>query len=163
MPTERAICLIDKAMLDAVTAAAKDSPRRRKNRNFHDGDDHPGQRLLNAIEPGSYVAPHRHLDPLKDETMLVVRGRLGLVLFDAAGKATSALILGSAGDALGVDIPSGTWHSVLALESGTVFLEAKAGPYRPLTPAERAPWAPAEGEPAAAAWLARLQALFHDR
>lgn len=154
------IRLIDSALLDEVSAEAAASPRRRRNRNFHRQDDDPGHRLLNAIEPGSYVAPHRHLDALKDETMVVLRGRLGLVLFDDAGNVLRSAVLGPDGAALGVDIPHGTWHAVLALESGTVFFEAKAGPYRPLAPEERAAWAPAEGAAAASAYLDRLAGLF---
>jgi cupin fold WbuC family metalloprotein len=64
------------------------------------------------------------------------------------------------GDALGVDIPFGTYHAVLALAPRTVFLETKAGPYSPLLPAETAPWAPGAADAAAPAYLARLQALF---
>lgn len=152
--------LIDAALLDAVTAEAKASPRLRKNRNFHRADDEPGHRLLNAIEPGSYIAPHRHLDACKDETMVVLRGCLGFVEFDDAGEVRRTAVLGAGGDALGVDIPRGAWHTVFALETGTVFLEAKAGPYRALTADERASWAPAEGDAAAADYQRRLARLF---
>lgn len=153
------IRLIDAALFDEVTGEARQSPRRRRNRNFHRDDAQPGHRLLNAIEPGSYIMPHRHLDPDKDETMVVLRGALGLVVFDDSGGVVQALRLTAGGSLLGVDIPHGIWHTVFALESGTVFLEAKAGPYLPLTPEEKAPWAPAEDDPAAPAFLARLMAL----
>lgn len=152
--------LIDAALLDAVTAEAKAGPRLRRNRNFHHSDDEPGHRLLNAVEPGSYLMPHRHLGAHKDETFVVLRGRLGLVLFDDAGTILRTAILGPGADALGVDLPRGTWHSAVALESGTVFLEAKAGPYEPLTADERAPWAPAENDPAAADYQRELARLF---
>lgn len=155
------ITLIDDALLDAVSAEAKASPRRRKNRNFHGADDEPAHRLLNAIEPGSYIAPHRHLDAFKDETMIVLRGRLGLVEFNDAGEVLRTAVLGAGGAAaLGVDIPRGTWHTVFALEAGTVFLEAKAGPYRALTADERASWAPAENAAEAGGYLQRLTRLF---
>lgn len=160
MKPETAITLIDDALLDAVSAEAKASPRRRRNRNFHQGDEAPAHRLLNAIEPGSYVMPHRHLDAHKDETLLVLRGRLGLVLFDDAGGVVRTAVLGDNGAARGVDIPLGTWHSVVALEAGTIFLEAKAGPYRPFTAAERASWAPGEGTAEAAAYQRGLAGLF---
>jgi cupin fold WbuC family metalloprotein len=151
--------LIDRALLDEVTGEARNSPRGRRNRNFHRDDGQPANRLLNAIEPGSYVMPHRHLDPNKDETMVVLRGRLGLVEFDDDGRVDATRVLGPGLDVLGVDIAHGTWHTVFALEPGTVFFEAKAGPYAPLTADEKAPWAPAEGAPEAAAYLARLAAL----
>jgi cupin fold WbuC family metalloprotein len=150
---------IDNALLDEVSAEARSSPRRRKNRNFHGDDSQPGHRLLNAIEPGSYIQPHRHLDPNKGETMVVLRGTLGLVTFDDTGKVVEAVKVSHGGTPLGMDIPCGTWHTVFALEPGTVFLEAKAGPYLPLSADEKATWAPAEGDPLAQAFLARLVEL----
>jgi cupin fold WbuC family metalloprotein len=163
------IRLIDTVLLDEVSAEAAASPRGRKNRNFHPRDDYPAHRLLNAIEPGSYIAPHRHLDPSKDETMVVLRGALGLVAFDDDGKVVRTEKVGipgglpsgrAGGTAIGIDIAHGTWHTVFALEPGTVFLEAKSGPYLPLADAERAPWAPAESAPEAPAYLAGLRRLF---
>lgn len=151
---------IDQALLDTVSLEAKVSPRRRKNRNFHERDDDLAHRLLNAIEPGSYVAPHRHLDPNKDETMIVVRGQLGIVFFDETGQLTQTAVLAPGGTACGVNIPHGVYHTVLACQPGTVFFEAKAGPYVPLSDAERAPWAPAENAPEAAAYAQSLGELF---
>lgn len=148
---------IHRALLAELAAEAAASPRRRKNRNFHPGDDHPAHRLLNAMEPDSYIPPHRHLDPLKDETMVVLQGRLVLVTFDEAGTITGRLVAGPGEDTLGFDIPHGTYHTTYALDPATVFLEAKAGPYRPLVDAERAPWAPAEGSVDAAGYLAGLR------
>jgi cupin fold WbuC family metalloprotein len=157
------ITLIDTALLDAVSAEARAAPRGRKNRNFHPRDDYPGHRLLNAIEPGSYIAPHRHLDPTKDETMVVLRGVLGLVVFDDSGNVVQKEKVGGSdtpNGLAGIDIAHGTWHTVFALEPGTVFLEAKSGPYLPLADAERAPWAPAETAAEAADYLAGLRRLF---
>lgn len=154
------ITLIDNALLDQVCAEAAASPRRRKNRNLHPTDDHPAHRLLNAMQPDSYIPPHRHLDPNKDETFVVLRGLLGLVLFDDAGGIVRCVKVGAGGTALGVDIPHGTWHTAVALEPDTVFLEAKAGPYLPFSAAEKAPWAPAEGAVDAGPYLEGLRARF---
>ena len=156
------ITLIDNALLDEVCAEAAASPRRRKNRNFHPTDDHPGHRLLNAMQPDSYIPPHRHLDPNKDETFVVLRGLLGLFVFDDAGAVTHSVRVGAGAAAMGVDIPHGTWHTAVALAPDTVFLEAKAGPYLPFTEAERAPWAPVENAPEVAGYLAILKALVTD-
>jgi cupin fold WbuC family metalloprotein len=166
--------LIDNALLDSVCAAAAASPRRRKNHNLHAGDDAPAHRLLNAVQTDSYIAPHRHLDPAKDETFVVLRGLMGLLIFDDAGnikqriKVSAGTQSAGADDTadnatngvLGVDIPAGTWHTSFALAPDTVILEAKAGPYQPLSEAERAPWAPAENAPETAAQLAAWQGLF---
>jgi cupin fold WbuC family metalloprotein len=152
--------LIDHALLDTVSLEAKLSPRRRKNRNFHASDNELSHRLLNAIEPGSYIVPHRHLDPTKDETMIVLRGKLGVVFFDDAGELTQTAVLAADGTNCGVTIPHGVYHTVLACLPGTVFFEAKAGPYLPLTEAERAPWAPGENVDEAAAYAQSLSELF---
>lgn len=170
------IRLIDAPLLDAVCAEAAASPRRRKNRNFHPRDDYPGHRLLNAMQPDSYIPPHRHLDPAKDETFVVLRGRLGLVIFDDEGEAVRTVVMSAgagetpkvspggtapaASPACGADLPHGTWHSLVALTADVVFLEAKSGPYLPLADAEKAPWAPAEQAPGAAAYLEGLRRLF---
>lgn len=153
---------IDAALLAAVCRDAAARPRLRANFNFHASDDSPAHRLLNAIEPGSWLPPHRHLDPAKDETIIVLAGALGVVIFDDSGTVVALRRLTPGGDCCGVDIPHGTWHTVLALEPGTVLFEAKAGPYRPLTADELAPWAPGEGQPGAAEHARRLRGLFAD-
>lgn len=160
------ITLIDQTLLDAVCADAAESPRRRKNRNFHTSDEQPAHRLLNAMQMDSYIPPHRHLDPAKGETMVVLRGAMALLVFDDSGNVTQSAKVGAGTTAncaanyaaIGVDIPHATWHTVLALEPDTVFLEAKAGPYLPLHADERAPWAPPENVPEAGAYLAALRA-----
>ncbi|HEY6839358.1 MAG TPA: WbuC family cupin fold metalloprotein [Geobacteraceae bacterium] len=153
--------IIDRQLLDELSRQARENPRLRKNYNLHPSDDFCAHRLLNAMEPGSYIRPHRHLDPLKDESMAMVRGSMGIVAFDEAGNVILARILSAGGDAVAVDIPHGSYHTVVSLEKGTIFFEAKAGPYIPLTEEEKAPWAPAEGDATVAAYLARLEALFH--
>ena len=152
--------IIDRELLDAVSAAAAQASRLRKNHNLHQGDASACHRLLNGIEPGSYIRPHRHLDPEKDESFVLLRGSLGVVTFDAAGEVVERVLLRAAGEKLAVDIPHGVYHTALALESGTVFFEAKAGPYLPLSPAEQAGFAPGEGSPEAAKYLERLTGLF---
>lgn len=77
------IRLIDQSLLADLIGAARQAPRLRVHRNFHPNDASPAHRLLIAIEPGSYVPPHRHLNPDKDETLLVLRGSLGVVFFEA--------------------------------------------------------------------------------
>jgi cupin fold WbuC family metalloprotein len=154
------IRLIDRQLLDEVSREAGQSPRRRMNLNFHTTDDFPAHRLLNAIEPGSYVAPHRHLDSTKDETILVLQGSLGLVTFDDQGLVIFHCRLDAGSDCVGVDIPHGTWHTLIALVPGTVMFEAKAGPFVPLDPAEKASWAPMEGSESVPAYLTRLTQLF---
>jgi cupin fold WbuC family metalloprotein len=148
--------LIDTALLDHLSAEAAGLPRLRKNRNFHRDDQAPSHRLLNAIEPGSYIRPHRHLDPTKDESIVVLRGKLAVLIFDETGAVTAKHVMAPGSATVAIDISSGTMHTMISLESKTVFFEAKAGPYLPLTKDEFAPWSPAEGSAEARAFLQQL-------
>lgn len=154
------IQLIGRELLDRVSSLARQSPRRRKNHNFHGADEDACHRLLNAMEPDSYIPPHCHLDPSKDETILALRGRFGVVCFDPEGGVQGKAMLQAGGEEIGVNIPHGVFHTLVALAPDGVFFEAKAGPYRPLSPEEKASWAPAEGEADARRYLAELKALF---
>lgn len=155
-----AVRIIDTRLLDALSVEAGLTSRRRKNLNFHSTESAPANRLLNALEPDSYIQPHRHLDPTKDETLVVLRGAVGLVVFDEKGVVLQHAVLRASGGAVGVDIPHSTWHTFVGLESGSVIFEAKAGPYVQLERKEKAPWAPAEGDDAALAYLEKLNSLF---
>ena len=152
--------IIDSRLMDALSVEAASTSRRRKNLNFHSHESAPANRLLNALEPDSYIQPHRHLDLTKDETLVVLRGAVGLVVFDEKGVVLHHAVLRANGGAVGVDIPHATWHTFVGLESGSVIFEAKAGPYTPLERKEKATWAPAEGDDAALAYLEKLNRLF---
>ena len=148
--------ILDSSFLDRLSAEAAASPRRRKNFNLHAANEYPCQRFFNALCADTYVQPHRHSDPAKDETLVLLRGKLGAVIFDEAGQVAAAKILLPGQIA---DVPHGTFHTWLALEDGTVFFETKAGPYVPLAPEEKAAFAPPEGDPRAAEYLAWLKSL----
>lgn len=151
---------IDQTLLNETCQSASASDRKRKNANFHPNDAFPAHRLINAMQPGSYVRPHRHLDPNKDESIVVLQGRFGYLSFDEQGAILEALTLSPNGPVFGVDIPHGTTHTLLALAPDSVFFEAKAGPFVPLTAEEIAAWSPAEGTTEAAqlwqTWRARF-------
>ena len=146
--------------LDALSERAAASPRRRMNLNFHDTPAHPANRMFNAMEPDSYIQPHRHSAAFKDETFIVVKGAVGMVLFDEHGNVSQTALLRANGDLIGAHVPAGVFHSVLALEPGSIFFEVKAGPYDPATAKDSAPWAPEEGAAEAPAYLSKLKALF---
>lgn len=152
--------IIDQALLQSAVEAGAAAPRRRKNYNFHFNDADTCHRLLNAVEPDSYIPPHCHLDAGKDETILILRGRIGLILFDSDGNVSNTAMLEAGGEQLGINIPHGQFHALVALESGSVFFEAKAGPFKPLQIEEKATWAPLEGDPDANAYLVKLKELF---
>ena len=155
--------VINRTLLDELVAQAQAAPRRRKNLNVHRSEQEPCNRLFNALEPDSYIPPHCHSAATKDETFIMVRGRMGVATFDGTGRVRETALLAAEGESLAVTIPHGVFHTMVALEPGTIFFEAKAGPYQPLQPQEKAAWAPAEGDPAAPAFRAKLQALFAKR
>jgi cupin fold WbuC family metalloprotein len=66
--------LIDKQLLDKVSAQAKEAERLRMNYNFHQSLEDKCHRFLNAVEPGTMVEIHRH--PTKDESFVLLRGRV---------------------------------------------------------------------------------------
>lgn len=135
--------IIHTALLDETTAKAKASPRLRMNYNFHDSDEACVNRLLNAIEPDSYIRPHRHLNPAKEEIFLLLRGKAVLFLFDEEGNITQQQLICPHDGVYGAEIEAGIWHSLVVLESGTVVYEIKQGPFAPLQQANLAPWSPA--------------------
>lgn len=152
--------IISRELLDQLTEAARHSPRLRMNHNLHSADNSRCHRLLNAIEPSSYIRPHRHLDHEKTEGFILLRGRLGIVAFADDGTVVQTVLLSGATGNQAIDIPHGVYHTGVSLGSGTVFYESKGGPYLPLTEAEKASWAPEDDDPAALAYLEQLRGLF---
>lgn len=155
--SEDGIRIIDRTLLDELSAAARQKERLRQNFNIHASYDEPCQRLLNAVEPDSYIRPHRHLDPPKPETFVALRGRFALLIFDDDGAVSKIVRIGGDGEPFGIDIPAGLWHSVVALDDRSVFFETKPGPYHPLSDKDWAPWAPTEESDEAGAYLRDLR------
>ena len=152
--------IFDAQYFDDLTGQAKVSPRLRRHRNVHQSYQEASQRLFNAIEPGSYIRPHRHASDPRDELLVAVRGVMAMVTFDDQGAVNNVLRFGTErhGDemAVGAEVSSDIWHTVVALEPGCVLLEVKAGPFDPNLPKDLAPWAPDEGCDAASVYLDHL-------
>lgn len=155
--------IINKQTLDQLSELARTNPRLRKNWNIHPNDDFPAHRLLNAMEPSSYIRPHRHLDPNKDETFMIVRGKLGILIFDDSGRVVETLLLDAAGDNIGADIPAGVFHTAVSLQAGTIFFEAKAGPFRMLAEEEKAHWSPEDETDESIVYLDIMKRQFCQR
>lgn len=121
--------IIDKCLLDKVTEQAKSSPRLRMNYNFHQSLDDKCHRMLNAVEPGTDVPIHRH--PTKDESFVVLRGRVKVSTYNDDGSVIESVVLCAEEGRYGVDIPKGVWHNLESLESGSCIFECKEGPFVP--------------------------------
>jgi len=125
--------VITQAILDELTAQAKASPRLRMNMDLRNGPEDGSQRMLNAIEPGSPMPIHRH--KFTSETVVCLRGRIVEEFYDELERiCTDRIELTPGGPNFLVNIPAGQWHTVRALESGSVLLECKDGKYEPLGP-----------------------------
>ena len=120
--------IIDQHILDVLTAQAKASPRLRMNLDLRNSSADQSQRMLNAIEPGTVLPIHRHRS--SSETVVCLRGHFVEYFYDADGRMTDAIDMGPGGTL--INIPIDQWHNLVSLESGTVLLEVKDGPYEPI-------------------------------
>ena len=141
---------ITEAQLAALLADSRASPRRRAHLLLHEGHHDQVQRLLIALQRGSYVRPHQHSQQW--EMLVLQRGRLDLLAFDETGMLRERHHLSPAAPVM--QIPVGTWHAGIAMAADTIVMEVKPGPYRPN---EFADWAPEEGTPAAAEFVAWVE------
>ena len=124
---------ITQAILDDLTAKAKASPRLRMNMDLRNSADDQSQRMLNAIEPGSPMPIHRHRH--SSEPVVCLRGKRVWEFYDELERiCTEAIEVSHDGPVFAINVPLGQWHTVRAMESGTVILEMKDGPYEPTGP-----------------------------
>ena len=158
MPDSR-VQLIGSSLWNEVLEAARQSPRRRMNHNFHRGLDENPNRFLNAMLERTYITPHRHLDPPKPESFLVLEGRAAMITFEDGGSVLETHVLG--GETIGIEIDAGVWHTLVVLTPHAVCYEVKPGPYSPADDKSFAPWAPREGANGCGAYLDML--LTHVR
>ena len=122
--------VIDSLLLDKLIAQAQASPRLRMNLDLRNSAGDTSQRMLNAIEPGSVVPIHRHRGT--SETVVVLRGRVVEEYYSSEGAVEASYELAAGGPICALNIPAGQWHTLRALESGTVILEMKDGVYEPI-------------------------------
>lgn len=154
------VVTLDEALLRRGTEAARQSPRRRMMVPLQRRAEGV-QRMLNFLQPGTYIRPHRHPLPGHVECVAVVQGVVGVLEFSPeggvrghwrleAGRPTACL----------VDIDAGVWHGMVALAEDTVILEIKCGPYDPRRDKEFPAWAPEEGTAEASQALAAWERVI---
>lgn len=152
--------IFDAQYLDNLTGKAKVNLRLRQHLNVHQSYQDASQRLFNAIQPGSYIRPHRHASDPRDDLLIAIRGVMAMVTFDDQGAVTKVLRFGTDRHghemAVGVEVSPSTWHTAIALGPCCVLLEVKAGPFNPDKTKNLVPWAPEEGCDDATAYLGRL-------
>ena len=137
---------INSQIINETSEKAKLSERKRMNLNYHPQADDSLQRMLNAVNLGTYIQPHKHENPDKVEVFLVLRGRIAVVEFDDFGIITDYIILDSTKGNYGAEIAPRTWHTIISLENDSVAYEIKNGPYNKAEDKDFASWAPKEGD-----------------
>jgi len=156
------VAVINDDLVRRKASDARRSERQREIHVFHEGDPDPLQRMLNALQPGSYIRPHRHLHPPKAESIILLQGVLGYASFgeDGLPEEGGLILLDRDRHVYGCDIRPGVCHTIFALAPDTVIFEVKPGPYDPGEDKDFALWAAPERSPEAAAFLAELEDGF---
>ncbi len=137
---------INHKITDPLLNEASDCERKRKNFNFHQNADERIHRMIHATNPNTFVQPHKHENPDKFESFIILKGRVLVVEFSEEGKITDHIILDSNTKNYGVEIPATTWHTLITLEKNSLVYELKDGPWNPTDDKNFAPWAPTEGD-----------------
>lgn len=152
--------VVDQHVLDALTSRAKATPRLRQHQNLHESYQDPCQRLLNAVEPGSYLRPKRDVSVPRDKLLVALRGRFALLRFDDNGCITDVAEFTADGvGGVAVEVAPTCWSTVVSMKTGSVLLEVRSGPFDPNHLGDFAPWAPEPEDEGATEYLRRLQAF----
>ena len=122
--------IIDKQILDDLSAKAKANPRLRQNLDSRNSPEDHSQRMLNALEPGTIFAIHRHRG--SSETVVIIRGKIQWIFYDDNGVETERVTLDANGDLRMLNVERDRWHSLVCLEPNSVLFECKDGAYEPL-------------------------------
>lgn len=136
---------ITHSLLNSLHEKAQANTRKRINHNFHKTADDQMQRMLNAVEPNSYIQPHAHSHPPKREIFIIIQGKLLIVEFNDKGEITDHTVLQTENGVRGVEIAPDVYHTIISLVPQTIVYELKDGPYNPDTDKNFASWAPSEG------------------
>ncbi|NLZ50947.1 MAG: cupin fold metalloprotein, WbuC family [Rikenellaceae bacterium] len=121
---------ITNQLIDNLLEQAASTPRLRKHYDLRNAAREDSQRMLNALLPGTPLPIHRHNDT--DETIIILKGRMDEVFYNAKGEEVSRVHLDASKGQYGVQIPASQYHSVEVFEP-SVIVEFKAGRYDPET------------------------------
>lgn len=145
-------------LLSDLATTAQGSARQRSHLNVHSELDANVQRLFIATQPTTYMRPHCHSEAHKWEFFTVLSGHIDLLIFTQDGCLEQRIEM-STSKTRAVEIPPGTWHAYVCMESNTLALEVKEGAYIPSGENDFAPWSPPESSEQAVAFLASMRSL----
>lgn len=147
---------LSQEMIEQGLRASRESSRLRMIFPIHRQQNAEVQRMINFLQPGTYIRPHLHPMPHASESIVVIKGAIRFFTFDDSGNKLSDQLLKSAPIPGVLDIEPGTWHSFVVLEKDTIIFECKKGPYSTETDKKFAEWAPAERDQQAKSWMEKL-------
>jgi cupin fold WbuC family metalloprotein len=147
---------IDQKLLDEMALKSRVAERGRAHYTFHKSDDDTLQRMLNAMQPGTYLQPHKHENPDKREVFLVLTGKFLVVEFEKNGTITDYMILDAKSHQYAAEIAERTYHTIICLKPDSIVYELKDGPYNPIDDKNFANWAPKEGEEGCIAYIDKI-------
>jgi cupin fold WbuC family metalloprotein len=147
---------IDKKLLTGIKEKSNKSPRKRCNHNFHQCPSDTLQRMLNVMNPDTYIRPHKHENPDKREAFIILEGKVIVVEFNEKGIPVESIILSHECENYGCEISPRCWHTIVCLEKNSVLYEVKDGPYDVATDKKFADWAPEEGDPKSTEYNTKL-------
>ena len=137
--------------------ASRESRRQRMILPVHREQSAPVQRMLNFLQPDTYIRPHRHPGSGATESMIVLQGAINFFTFDDRGTIQTNIYVGGSIAHSVVDIEPNIWHTFVVILKDTVLFEVKRGPYNPATDKEFAAWAPEESTAASISYLSNLK------
>jgi cupin fold WbuC family metalloprotein len=146
-------------IIEKGIASSRKSRRKRILLPLHRSQDDRVQRLINFLQPGTYIRPHRHPGKYNVESIVVMRGSVQFIIFDDVGFIENHFTLRACTDESVIDIEPGVWHSFIVLQKDTVIFEVKKGPYNGLTDKEFAPWSPDEFTEEASKWVDTMEKM----
>lgn len=158
LPLSNALNILSTDLFEEGIRLSRVSPRKRIILPIHKSAEASMHRMLNFIQPGSYIRPHNHSLSNKTESVIVLQGAIRFFTFDENGKVVTDSIIGGTSKNFGVDIEPTVYHAFFAIESDTIIFETKPGPYEKATDKLFAEWAPEEGTEAASLFMQNLLA-----
>lgn len=136
----------DEQLFDQLIKESRISKRKRAHHIFKNDPDDQLQGIYVAMQPGTYVQPHKHESPDKREIFIAFKGRFLFLEFDEKGEITDHFVLDPKTNTHSAEINSKIYHTLICLESDSVGLDLKTGPFHPINDKDFAEWAPKEGD-----------------
>jgi len=137
--------IIDADLIDRVVRESIISPRLRASVCLHTDQSDLMQRMVMALQPGTYMQPHKHVNPGKRELFTIYQGRVTVVIFGEDGQIMNTYVL-ACDKIRTLELAAGLYHTLVPILGNTVVLEVKDGPWESVERDKTfAPWAPDEG------------------